>query len=198
MQFRCKINDARRSTFTILTLPYTMTNVALLKLLKNTRNRHESFDGLLRRHNFPINIKSSNMSRVERSCKTNTKKRNSNDEESRFWPTGMKESKRHVISGSNGQNSNPKLSRAACNTFVTDCIPRSCIGDRPPWDSISMRLSSPTPKSSSSARSKSDGSGNNDLSVRSQPCSGRRPIIINCAWFVAMVNEYLRMFRKLS
>jgi hypothetical protein len=61
------------------------------------------------------------------------------------------------------------------------------MGDRPPWDNISMRLSSPTPKSNNSARSKSDGSGNNDLSVRSHPCSGRRPIII-CASYLEMMN----------
>ncbi len=46
--------------------------------------------------------------------------------------TGMYDSKRHAMSGSRGQNSNPKLSLAACSTFASALIPLSGIGDPPP------------------------------------------------------------------
>lgn len=43
----------------------------------------------------------------------------------------MYDSRIHVKSGSRGQNSNPKLSLQAYNTFVNALIPLSGMGDPP-------------------------------------------------------------------
>lgn len=63
----------------IVISPCTTPNVEFLKVPRSTRNRHESFDGLLRRYNSPIVYK--RIITVERVRSRNARTKTKNDEE---------------------------------------------------------------------------------------------------------------------